>query len=738
MKNKKTKISLGVLASLFLIFIWLLPNIVKNVIEKNGKEWTGRKITVEDIDINLFTGTVKLFNFDFYELDEIASFISFDTLVLNTKPYHYVTSKITVQQFYLSNLVANVIKENDTVFNFDSLVDFYDTPADTLVVETEVDSTESLKFSLSNIELVNAEISFEDKIIEDIFIFNELGFLIPNIEWNQKDVSSADLGFNFKDGGRFYSKTNFDPILGDFSVVAGLEDLNLFPYTDYLKDFVLLDSVSGLFSTNLNLRGNSNDLESIAIDGFVQVDNFQLTDTLQKPILKANKIDCVLGSFEPLKNSFIIDTLSIVEPFIAFDLYHDSNNFETFFKLNETIEVEEEEPTQAEVESQLVENDSVLPLYYRLNSFLISNGRLKFTDATTSKPFQYDLTNIGMHIDSIDSETTWADTHMDMLLNKRGVMKVDLSFNPSDPMELELKYIISGFKLNDLNIYSLDYMGVPVLEGDMYYKTYTKIHNGEIESSNKLIVHDATLGDKRGGLYNLPLKFALFLLKDKDGVVNLDVPVSGDLNDPSVSVNKIVWYTFKNLLVKTVASPAKFLAGLVGGNPKELEMLEYSYLDTALTSMHIKQLGKLQDLEKKKEGLKIEMLYLNDVEIEKKHIAVQQVGEHYNKEFNSDYVENEMEFKLYLLSKTQNDSTQATIEKMLDSAFVQNACLYLSNPIIVDSISKTFESKRIESIRNELLNSMTKNEIKVKKAEINDAENIGSKPIFKIIYSIEE
>ena len=137
------------------LILWLLPVVAKSLIEKNGKEWVGRKVTVEDIDVNLFTGTIKVFDFDLYESDDISSFVSFDTLVLNSRPYHYFTSKITLQQFYVKNLATNIIKENDSTFNFDSLIAFYDTPVDSVALEEiEIDTTEVFKFSLSDIEFV--------------------------------------------------------------------------------------------------------------------------------------------------------------------------------------------------------------------------------------------------------------------------------------------------------------------------------------------------------------------------------------------------------------------------------------------------------------------------------------------------------------------------------------------------------------------------------------------------------
>ncbi|MEI6865123.1 DUF748 domain-containing protein [Flavicella sp.] len=729
MKNKKIKITSGVLILFIGIVLWLLPIVAENLIEKNSKEWFGRKINIEDIDINLFTGTVKIFDFSLYELDDTTSFVSFDTLILNTRPCHYLVSKITLQQLYIKNLSTNIIKENDSTFNFDSLIDFYTTPTDSLVVNQEIDTTDVFKFSLSNIEFVNAEVVFNDQLINETFVFNELDLLIPNIEWNQEDKSNADLEFNFEDGGRFYSSTSFDPIDGNFNANIGLENLDVSVYTKYLQSFIELEAFEGLLTTNINFVGNSNYLDSLSLNGFLDLKDLKFIDASKKPILQAEEIHCVLKELQPFKNSYIIDSLKFIKPFVAFTLYKNSTNFETFLKLDEVIDEEELESIQI---------DSVSDLYYQLNSVSISNGKLQFNDATTSQPFQYNLSSIEANVDSINSESEWVNVKANMLLNKRGKMKVDLNINPLDPMELDLKYVVSGFKLKDLNIYSLDYMGIPVLEGDMYYKMHTKIHNGELDSQNKLIVHNATLGDKRGGLYNLPLKFALFLLKDKDGVVNLDIPVGGNLDDPSVNVNKLIWYTLKNLLIKTVASPIKFLSGLVGGEPKELESVEFSYLDTTLSNTHLKQLNKLQDLEKKKEGLIIEMLYLNDIEIEKKQIAVQQLGEQFNKEYDKNYLTDEEEFKMFLLKKTNKDTSEIETEKILDSSFVESTCVSLSNPALIDSLAKVYEEKRIEGIRKRLILSETKNHIKVKKAKADDTENIASKPVFKIIYSIEE
>ena len=161
---------------------------------------------------------------------------------------------------------------------------------------------------------------------------------------------------------------------------------------------------------------------------------------------------------------------------------------------------------------------------------------------------------------------------------------------------------------------------------------------------------------KKEALYALPLKFALFLLKDKNGDVNLEIPVRGDLNDPEVSVGKVVWNTFKNLIVKTVASPINFLAGLVDGDPKEFEEIKFSYTDSILTEKQYRKLDKLLEMESKKEGLKIELAHYVDPELQREAIVYSELGKLYFEEFKKDYLKDEKGFESYLRTKVSNDS----------------------------------------------------------------------------------
>jgi hypothetical protein len=259
----------------------------------------------------------------------------------------------------------------------------------------------------------------------------------------------------------------------------------------------------------------------------------------------------------------------------------------------------------------------------------------------------------------------------------------------------------------------------------MYYKSHTEIINNQLTSENKLIIQNAELGDKTGGIYDLPVKFALFLLKDRHGIINLDIPVRGDLNDPTVSIGKIIWTTFKNLIVKVATAPFDFLAGLISVDPKDIKTIEYGYLDTTLTEAHRKQLDLLLELEQKKEGLKIELVYFNDIEAEKRQITVDEAGKQFLANTGKNYHTDEKDFLAFLEERTQSDSVD-----------IVDASRKLVSATTVDSLASLFAQTRKSSIEKYLHLTNDSTLIQFLIPDPQSPKNVGSLPQFELKYSM--
>ena len=490
------------------------------------------------------------------------------------------------------------------------------------------------------------------------------------------------------------------------------------------QKYAKVNTLDGTFNSQISIHGNINEAEKSLISGYVEVLDFVMEDEQSKKFLGAKKLDFVMEEIDVDNMSFIIDSVILSEPYVYFELDTNTNNFYRIFEL-ESDPSDTTEITDIIIDTSSTE--SYDQLYWTVNYIQIREGIIDYTDNLTGEPFDYYLSEISLDSDSIKSSSDWINLYSEMLLNKRGKLQAEVGLDPSNPMEIELDYVITDFQLADLNIYSRHYMGFPIVYGDMYYKSETTIRNNQLTSENKLIIKHVELGSKSGGLHSLPLKFALFLLKDRHGVIDLDIPVRGDLNDPRVSVGKIVWTTFKKLIIKVAAAPFNFLSGLLKVDPSDIESIEYDYMDTTLTQKRQHQLDLLLDLEQKKEGLGIELVYFNDKELEKEVIAVEEVGKMFYAETNKNWLGNEKAFRKYLIERVPNDTLEAS-----------KACLQIANPIVVDSLATLFATTRLKSVANYLQIKSDSTIITSRFSSKKTLKHAGSNPRFEVKYTMSE
>jgi hypothetical protein len=681
MKRKLPLKIILIFIGLIIILLILLPGFARNYVESHSKELIGRKIEIEKIRLNYLTTTVRIYNLKLFEPDEKEIFVSFDTLLLNLQPLNFIKNELVIEKFYLKGLYADIIQE-DTSFNFDDIIAFLNKPGDSTETVNDTNPSKPLRFRMSEFELKQAHIVYDDRNVNKATHLRDFSFNVPYIAWNQADKSEAGIRFSFAQEGYFESSLKIDPISGDYLGDVIIDRLHLDAFNEYISYYTNVKSLGGIFNCHVDVAGNINKVEESIVSGKMWIQDLAITDQKGDKILGTDKIDIGMKKIDYSHSRYEFDSLILSGPYVNFVLSDSTDN------LSELFTMPADSAAPAETEADTSASSAGVPLYYSLDAFIIKKGTVDYTDNLTGEPFKYHLNEITLSTDSITTDAVWMHLYSQMLLNNRGTLTAQVGFNPSDPMNnISLDYVITDFLLSDLNIYSRFYMGFPILLGDMYYKSETTIDKGQLSSENKLVMTNVELGRKGGGLYDVPVKLALFILKDRNGVINLDVPVRGDLNDPQINIGKLVWTTFKNLLVKVATAPYDALAGSIGADPKDLEAIEFDFLDTALTARRQHQLDLLLELEQKKAGMEIELQYFNDIKLEKE-IITQETG-----------ITDEAAVKQYAESLT--GARVRGLEKYLYSVNDSTSVVVtLSNP--------------------------------------QDPKNLGIKPVFRIIYSMKD
>ena len=723
---KKGYKGLLIVTGVVLILLLLLPMIIKNYAVSNSNELLGRQIKVGKLKYNYFSSTVKIYDFKMFEQNEKDVFTSFDTLIVNIEPYRFLFNEKVVEQFYIKGLMVKTVMK-DSLFNFDDLITFH--AQDT--VTTKDEDAEIFKYGISNIELKDSNFFFDNQNVGKETHIQDFSFVIPYIGWNQEEKSNADIKFNFKNGGYFQSALNINPVDGEFDAAITLKDLYLNPFYEYVLEYAEINDFNGTLNSQIKITGNTNEAINSIVSGHVDVYDFVMTDKNDKAFLKADKITTNLKKIDYANSSYVIDSLHVNGSYTFFQLDSVSNNFFRIFKLDQPADsIQTEVKVAQTTDSFGVDSAPTSEMYYAINHLNIDNGVLDYTDNLTGQPFAYHLSDMILKSDSISSKKDWVDLYSDMLLNNRGTLYAELGLNPADLTNAKLDLTIEKFLLSDINIYAKYYTGHSILLGDFYYYSNSTITKGDIVSENKLMVKNVSVENSKGGLFTLPLKFALFLLTDKNGDVNLDVPVRGDLNDPEISVGKIVWTTFKNAIVKVAASPINAIAGLIDGNPKEFEGMTFSYLDSVPSQEHQKKLDKLLELEEKKPGLKIELVHYCDKNLQAKAIATGDVEVPDIGATNAD--ENENENSLETNTQTKIDIGTAEIDSVSNKA--DN--LQVIDTLGAGAIADRYNSALIENINTYLKSIKPSTQIEAKKSKSQDPENVGSASRFKINYDM--
>jgi hypothetical protein len=673
----------------------LAPGIARRYSIKQSPELIGRSLAIDKLRVYWFSTKVRITGLTLFEADNQNTFISFDTLVVDLKPLRLIRNELHLQRLYLSGLRTFAVQE-DSIFNFSDLADKFSggETADTTLKEDE--EKEAFGYHLYDIELSNARFEYENRNIGDTLILRNVSFNIPYVGWDQEEKSEAGLRLNLKREAYIEAGININPVAGDFDMTLSLQEMGLEGYSRLLSTYTEIDSLHGMFNAALEIMGNINEPEHAVVAGDVDVEGLSFTDRGKK-FLGARSIRLKMEEIDLYRSRYLIDSLVLKEPYIYFELKDSTNNF---FELLGYIPPDSSASGTETASSDTLSQGNPDPIYYAIHSFRFDQGVIDFTDLTTGDPFEYHLSEIEINTDSIDSNSERVSVYSSMLLNERGKLVAETSFDPLSPSDFALDYTITDFQLNDLNIYSSYYMGFPILYGEMFYRGHTEVSNKELISDNRLVMDHVELGEKGGGLHDLPIKFALYILKDRNDIVDLEIPVRGRTDDPRVSVGQIVWNTIKNLIIRTAAAPYDFLSDLLGVDPGDIKAIEFAYRDTTFTEGIQKQLDLLLELEQVKPSMEIELIYYNDPGREAREV---------------------------LMAETGSDSSRI---EALDRASPEK--------LAADSLVAVFNQTRIGNIEQYLYATSDSTQIVISGADPGDPLNVGGRPRFEMRYSLKD
>ena len=229
----------------------------------------------------------------------------------------------------------------------------------------------------------------------------------------------------------------------------------------------------------------------------------------------------------------------------------------------------------------------------RVGPVALAGGTVRFTDRFVKPSYSADLTELTGRLGAFSSEAAqdgaapqMADLELRGRAEGTASLEVAGQLNPlAKPLALDIKGRVRDLELPPLSPYSVKYAGHGIERGKLSMDvTYRVLPDGQLTASNKLVLHQLAFGEPvQGAPASLPVRLAVALLADRNGVIDVDLPITGSLNDPEFRLSSVLLRVIGNLVMKAVTAPFSLLAGAFSGSG-ELSTVDFDPGSAALTA----------------------------------------------------------------------------------------------------------------------------------------------------------
>ena len=421
---------------------------------------------------------------------------------------------------------------------------------------------------LKDVQLRNYQVHLADRQAKPAVAL-ELGPLNVDVQnfdsLNQSPFTlKVDSGLGKQGKIQATGEVNLNPVSAKLKV--NTQDIDLRVAQSYISPFIRLELRSGMLGSNLDVNLKSTEPLALQVTGRAQVDQLHTLDTLKtRDFLKWQRL-VLEGVNYQHGDSLSIDKVNLLQPYARFMINDDRTT-----NIDDLLIPQPADSGAKSAAKPAASKDK--PLGIHIGQIAINDGSANFADFSLTPNFATAIQQLNGQIGTIDSrQAKPASVDIKGKVDRYAPVTIKGSVNPFDPMAaLDIATSFKRVELTTLTPYSGKFAGFRIRKGRLNLDLHYVITKGQLKAENKVVVEQLQLGEKvdSADAVDLPIRLAIALLKDSDGKISIELPVTGDLNNPQFSVMPIVTQTLRNLVVRAATAPFKFIGGLVTGGGSE-------------------------------------------------------------------------------------------------------------------------------------------------------------------------
>lgn len=406
---------------------------------------------------------------------------------------------------------------------------------------------------------------------------------------------------------------------------AAIEQLALNQFQQYISPYANVTLEEGLFNLNVEFDAAVGDegTETLNVKANTKVTDLSVLDDAKEPLLQWQSLIVDDIDFNHALNQLSVDNVQLKSPFARLIIDEAKQTNVSKLVVASKEDNKEERPAKnniaGEPDSMNATNSpasatnekatsNAQQLAIAVNAISIENGKAYFADHSLTPKFASAIESLNGKVTGIDSRSdTPANVDITGKIDNYAPVKLAGTIHPlKSDLDLDLNFSVKGAELTSVNPYSGTYMGYYIDKGLLSLAVQYKLNGKALEGKNHVVIDQLTLGKKSNSdqALSLPLGLAIALLEDSNGVIDLGLDVSGDVDSPDFSFGSIILNAIGNIITKAVTAPFSLLANLVGSDD-ELDSVAFTFGEHKLNTEAKEKLNTLAEALKKRPGLRV-------------------------------------------------------------------------------------------------------------------------------------
>ena len=600
-----------VVLALAAAIIWLGP-LAEWYVEKYDAELIGRRVEMDELRIKIFKGEMTADNVILYEADNQTNFACLGSLdaamaLGDLFDKHIHITRLNVGEAYVR------IDQNVDEFNFDDMLTFI---AETYASEEEETAdSEPWMITLDNVAIKESHFAYFDHEIEQRWELTELYISTPSLYLDDR-TTHLDIAAVINDRAALEGALELTYATWDFLFDGTLKEFPLAETYKYWTPFINVGSVAGSLSADVELEGNVMAITSMNICGDASVMGLEITTPTNGKVLLADELYVGIEELNIDQQRYILSYLKAngyaSEMLFAKD---GSTNFDALFYNDPTITIESTKTAEGDdlydVKERVTvttneEEQPFADMVVKIGELDLKGGDFLYSDDTMHRLFEYQLRDIAIKGKDLDLMGNNNIT-LGAKLPKQGSVMLRWDGSLSDFHNQSLMLMLNNVDMVGISPYVEHFTGFPITDGNLTFRSQNVVSNGSLSGINQFGTYNFKLGKRDKSLdpeIKLPLRLAVWVLTDKDEHIDIDLPVSGHLDEPKFSYGKVIMKAVGGLMLKIAISPFELMAG---NKQDAFQHINLDLLEPGLGSEHYARLDKMAEALKEDSSLRVKL-----------------------------------------------------------------------------------------------------------------------------------